>query len=76
MKKYSIKTDSVSRIGTLIKTTRKSKKLTQEDLEEMCGVDSHTISKIERSGSCTLSTLLAVCNALGIEMYLDAPVEI
>ncbi|WP_231555217.1 helix-turn-helix domain-containing protein [Cellulophaga sp. Hel_I_12] len=49
----------------MIKSVRKERKLTQEQLGELIGVQSHKISKLERSAkNVTIETILKVFNAL------------
>ena len=52
-------------IGKAIKETRKERKLTQEDLGRLIGVQKAQISKLESSaGNATVDTLLRVFKAL------------
>lgn len=54
--------------GELVKEKRKSKRLTQEKLAEMLGVQKGQISKIERGQNITLSTILRLLKALRINV--------
>lgn len=54
--------------GDLVKENRKSKRLTQEKLAEMLGVQKGQISKIENGKNITLSTILRLLKALRINV--------
>jgi DNA-binding XRE family transcriptional regulator len=59
-------------IGDMIKTARKKKKLTQEQLGELVGVKKAQISRLENStGNVTLETVLRIFNALGAKLNLN-----
>jgi DNA-binding XRE family transcriptional regulator len=52
-------------LGEMIKSVRKERKLTQEQLGELIGVQKSQISKLERSTkNVTIETILKVFNAL------------
>jgi len=52
-------------LGDIIKTVRKERHLTQEQLGELVGVQKSQISKLERSTkNVTIETILKVFNAL------------
>lgn len=52
-------------LGKMIKSVRKERKLTQEQLGELIGVQKSQISKLERSAkNVTIETILKVFNAL------------
>ena len=52
-------------LGEMIKSVRKERKLTQEQLGELIGVQKSQISKLERSAkNVTVETILKVFNAL------------
>jgi len=58
-------------IGDLIKTARKKKKLTQEQLGELVGVKKAQISRLENStGNVTFETVMRIFNALGAKLNL------
>ncbi|WP_420320790.1 helix-turn-helix domain-containing protein [Flagellimonas sp.] len=58
-------------IGDMIKTARKKRKLTQEQLGEMVGVKKAQISRLENStGNVTLETVIRIFNALGAKLNL------
>lgn len=55
------------RIGKKIRETRRSKELTQEYIANMADVNTSHISNIENNRvKISLSTLVQVCNALGV----------
>lgn len=59
-------------IGDMIKTARKKRKLTQEQLGELVGVKKAQISRLENSsGNVTLETVMRIFNALGAKMNLN-----
>jgi DNA-binding XRE family transcriptional regulator len=52
-------------LGAMIKTARKERKLTQEELGKLIGVQKAQISKLEkRANNVTIETVLRVFNAL------------
>lgn len=52
-------------LGEIIKSVRKERKLTQQQLGELIGVQKSQISKLERSAkNVTIETILKVFNAL------------
>lgn len=52
-------------LGEMIKSVRKERKMTQEQLGELIGVQKSQISKLERSAkNVTIETILKVFNAL------------
>ena len=52
-------------LGEMIKSVRKERKLTQQQLGELIGVQKSQISKLERSAkNVTIETILKVFNAL------------
>lgn len=58
-------------IGDLIKTARKKKKLTQEQLGELVGVKKAQISRLENcTGNVTFETVMRIFNALGAKLNL------
>jgi len=59
-------------IGDMIKTARKKKKLTYEQLGELVGVKKAQISRLENStGNVTLETVMRIFNALGAKLNLN-----
>jgi len=58
-------------IGDLIKTARKKRQLTQEQLGELVGVKKAQISRLENStGNVTFETVMRIFNALGAKLNL------
>ena len=59
-------------IGDMIKTARKKRKLTQEQLGELVGVKKAQISRLENStGNVTLETVMRIFDALGAKLSLS-----
>jgi HTH-type transcriptional regulator/antitoxin HipB len=59
-------------IGDMIKTARKKKKLTHEQLGELVGVKKAQISRLENStGNVTLETVMRIFNAMGAKLNLN-----
>lgn len=59
-------------IGDMIKTARKKRKLTQEQLGELVGVKKAQISRLENSaGNVTFETVMRIFNALGAKLNLN-----
>jgi HTH-type transcriptional regulator / antitoxin HipB len=58
-------------IGDAIRRTRLEKKLTQEDLGKLVGVQKAQISKIENGKNLTLSTVIRVFKAMGVSAKLE-----
>ncbi len=56
-------------LGQMIRTTRKEKKLTQEKLGKLIGVNKSQISKLENNAnSATIETIIRVFKALKAEI--------
>jgi DNA-binding XRE family transcriptional regulator len=59
-------------LGQMIRTTRKEKKLTQEKLGELIGVNKSQISKLENNAnSATIETIIRVFKALKAEISFN-----
>ena len=59
-------------IGDMIKTARRKRKLTQEQLGELVGVKKAQISRLENStGNVTFETVMRIFNALGAKLNLN-----
>ena len=59
-------------VGDMIKTARKKRKLTQEQLGELVGVKKAQISRLENStGNVTFETVMRIINALGAKLTLN-----
>ncbi|MFR9650099.1 MAG: helix-turn-helix transcriptional regulator [Rikenellaceae bacterium] len=57
-------------VGRKIKEIREAKRLTQEDLGKLIGVQKAQISKIENGKNLTISTIIKVFKALNLEAKL------
>ena len=63
-------------LGKMIKSVRKERKLTQEQLGELIGVQKSQISKLERSAkNVTIETILKVFNALKANIKFSVQVN-
>ncbi len=59
-------------LGQMIRTTRKEKKLTQEKLGKLVGVNKSQISKLENNAnSATIETIIRVFKALKAEINFN-----
>lgn len=63
-------------LGRMIKTARKERHLTQEQLGELIGVKKSQISKLESStNSATIDTILKVFKALKADINFNVKIE-
>ena len=63
-------------LGKMIKTARQERKLTQEQLGELVGVQKAQISKLESSAnSATIDTVLKVFKALKADIHFNVTLE-
>jgi DNA-binding XRE family transcriptional regulator len=63
-------------LGRMIKTARQERKLTQEQLGDLIGVQKAQISKLENStNSATIDTVLKVFKALKAEIHFNVTLE-
>lgn len=63
-------------IGDMIKTARKKRNLTQEQLGELVGVKKAQISRLENSnGNVTFETVMRIFNALGAKLNFNLQME-
>ena len=63
-------------LGDMIKSVRKQRNLTQEQLGELIGVQKSQISKLEKSTkNVTVETILKVFNALQAEVHFSVKVQ-
>ena len=70
---YELKMDI---LGRMIKTARIQRKLTQEELGKLIGVQKAQISKLESSaGNVTIETIIKVFNALNAEINFNVKIE-
>lgn len=59
-------------IGDMIKTARKNRALTQEELGALVGVKKAQISRLENNtGNVTFETVMRIFNALGAKLSLS-----
>ncbi|MBD5286207.1 MAG: helix-turn-helix domain-containing protein [Muribaculaceae bacterium] len=58
-------------IGEAIKSARKEKKLTQEELGELMGVKKAQVSRIESGQSYNISTVARAFKAMGLHVNLE-----
>ncbi len=57
-------------LGQRIQTIRKSKKITQDQLSELVGIDPKNISRIEKGNNYPApETICAIAKALGVDVY-------
>ena len=63
-------------LGRMIRTARKERKLTQEQLGKLVGVKKSQISKLEScANSATIDTILRVFKALKAEINFNVKIE-
>lgn len=63
-------------LGTMIKTARQERNLTQEELGKLVGVQKSQISKLENgANSATIDTILKVFKALKAEINFNVKLE-
>jgi DNA-binding XRE family transcriptional regulator len=63
-------------LGRMIKTARKERQLTQEELGKLIGVQKAQISKLESSAnSASIGTILKVFSALKAEIHFNVRME-
>ena len=63
-------------LGRMIKTARQQRKLTQEQLGELIGVQKAQISKLESSAnSASIDTILKVFKALKADIHFNVTIE-
>lgn len=59
----------ITRISTSIRTIRKQKKLTVQELAYRCDIERSNLSRIEAGRTnLTIKTIVLICNALQISM--------
>lgn len=57
-------------LGIFIRQTREQKKLSQQNLADICDLPKSTIGRIERAEiNTTIKTLVKIANALELEPY-------
>lgn len=58
-------------IGEYIANRRKSLRITQGDLADLCGISEHALGNLERGkGNPTFDLIDKVCDVLGLEIHL------
>lgn len=58
-------------LGKFLARRRKSLRITQRELAEICGISEHALCILERGeGNSTISVIEAVAEKLGLEMQL------
>lgn len=63
---------TVSQLGTLLQSARKSRKLTQAQLGERLGLSQKRVSELELApGTLSVDQLLGVCAQLGLQLSLQ-----
>ncbi len=63
-------------LGRMIKSTRKERNLTQEELGRLIGVQKAQISKLESSAnSATIDTIIRLFNALKAEVHFNVKLK-
>lgn len=63
-------------LGRMIKTARKERNLTQEQLGKLVGVQKSQISKLEsNTNSATIDTILKVFKALNADIHFNVTLE-
>jgi len=63
-------------LGRMIKSARQERKLTQEQLGKLIGVQKAQISKLESSSnSATIDTLIKVFKALNADIHFNVTIE-
>ncbi|MDR0693676.1 MAG: helix-turn-helix domain-containing protein [Prevotellaceae bacterium] len=63
-------------LGRMIKTARQEKKLTQEQLGRLVGIQKSQISKIESSAnSATIDTIMRVFKALKADIHFNVKID-
>jgi DNA-binding XRE family transcriptional regulator len=67
---------SMDLLGRMIKSARQERKLTQEQLGKLIGVQKAQISKLESSSnSATIDTLIKVFKALNADIHFKVTIE-
>lgn len=63
-------------LGRMVKTTRKERHLTQEELGRIVGVNKSQISKLENhANSATIETIIKVFKALQADIQFNVKIE-
>lgn len=68
--------DDTKQLGRIIRSTRKSQKLTQEQLAATCGVGTRFIRELEKGKeSCQVGKALEVARMLGLDILVAGDEE-
>lgn len=63
---------TTEQLGMAVKAMRTQSQLRLEDAAALCGVAKQTLMNIEQgTGTSQLDTILQICNALGIKLYIQ-----
>lgn len=63
-------------LGTRLRSQRLAQNLSQNELAQMAGLSLGAVRKLERSGLCTLDTLVRVAQVLGLVGELEPLFEL
>lgn len=65
------KINNIEDLGKIIRQTRKSQKLTQQQLAGICGVGVRFIRELEQGkNSCHIGKTLSVLEMMGLELFI------
>ena len=62
---------NLARIMVAIQEEREKRGMTQSDIAKKAHITQQQMSKIESGQNCTVSTLLKVCQALGLDLVIQ-----
>lgn len=68
---FATQEEILRELGERLRTQRLAQSLTQKDLAAMAGLALGTVKTLERSGSCSLETLIRVVQVLGLSDELQ-----
>jgi len=61
----------IEKLGPQVRERRKSRKMSQQELADMTGLNTKTVSKLENGDlSLSMASIVAITNALGLELCL------
>lgn len=64
----------MNELGDLLKKARKAQRLSQHDLQDLSGVSTSVIYKLENNrADVTLGNFIALANALGVKLSCRSP---
>ena len=61
----------MEKIANTIRMRRLSQRLSQEKLAHLSGITTRTVLAIENGHKCSVQTLMALCDTLGLEMIIQ-----